>query len=247
MRKLSLMMLVLLSVVTLLFWATGAWAYSNYYTDPARGNCQSCHGTTNTCAGCHAHGVHSSNAKNDINLTGATNKTTYSPGEQVSVTINGGYRSGWVRAVLYDQNGVEVARSSGTSFPVVLSAPAPSTGGTYTWSAAWYGNRYDAGSAIFGPRWTPDARNPNHGQEIISTNSFTVVSAAAPDVNLNPASVDFGTVTTGSSVTVSAEIQNLGTADLNVTGITRCVGTSPEFTWSPALPFTVAAGGSQTL
>ncbi|MGE5893861.1 MAG: choice-of-anchor D domain-containing protein, partial [bacterium] len=82
---------------------------------------------------------------------------------------------------------------------------------------------------------------------IVSTNSFTVVSTAAPDVNLNPASVDFGTVTIGSSVTVSSQIQNLGTADLNVTGITRCTGTSAEFTWSPALPLTVSAGGSQTL
>ncbi len=38
-------------------------------------NCVSCHSSAiTTCDGCHAHGVHSSSAKNDINLTGTTDK-----------------------------------------------------------------------------------------------------------------------------------------------------------------------------
>lgn len=154
-------------------------------------DCSSCHGTTpTTCGGCHAHGVHSSSAKSGINLTGTTNKTSYAPGETVSVTIGGGYRSGWVRAILYDQNMVQKAISAGptgegggASFPITLSAPAPTTAGTYTWNVSWYGNANDTGSATFGTRWTPDANNPDHGEEIVSTNAFTVATAV-PSVKI---------------------------------------------------------------
>jgi len=169
------------AVIALYAWVPTAGATSSLYTN----NCASCHGTTpNTCGGCHAHGVHSSSAKTNFNLTGATNKTSYAPGETVSVVINGGYRSGWVRAILYDQNMVEKARSTGAtgegggaSFPITLTAPAPTTAGTYTWNVSWYGNDNDTSNASFGARWTPDANNPNHGEEIVSTNSFAVTSA----------------------------------------------------------------------
>jgi hypothetical protein len=62
--------------------------------------------------------------------------------------------------------------------------------GTYTFTAAWYGNRYDlsqvGGTTTFGPNWTPDPGNANHGQEKIATNSFTVTAGAdttAPTVS----------------------------------------------------------------
>jgi hypothetical protein len=67
------------------------------------------------------------------------------------------------------------------------------------------------------------------------------------DINLNPAALDFGAVPAGSLVTLNTEIQNLGTLGLNVNLINLCVGTSAEFTWAPAAPFTVAPGMSQTL
>src|SRR4030066_4260 len=65
------------------------------------------------------------------------------------------------RAVLYDQNGTQLAVSKGTlsvgpgpvnapPWPVTLSSPAPTTPGTYTWQVAWYGHRTDAVSATFG-------------------------------------------------------------------------------------------------
>jgi len=110
----------------------------------------------------------------------------------VSVTIDGGYRSGWVRAILYDQDMNELARSTGTvvppaiapsgaaSFPVVLTAQAPTTPGTYTWHVSWYGNQYDASSGFFGAGWTPDPSNPGHGEEIVSIDPFTVESVAPP-------------------------------------------------------------------
>lgn len=217
-------------------------------------SCRGCHGTTSTCKGCHAHGVHSSSAHSDLNVSGTTDQASYLPGETVTVTVRGGYRSGWVRAFLHDDNMVELARSSGPagmgggpSLPVDLSAPAPLTPGTYTWNVSWYGHRYDESGAYFGPRWRPDPSNPDHGEEIVSTNQFSVAVPPVPVIALDPQSVAFGTVTVGASATEVVTVANHGTANLDVTGISRCAGTSSEFTWFPDAPFTVAPGGSQYL
>ena len=79
--------------------------------------------------------------------------------------------------------------------------------------------------------------------------SGTGVAAPEPDINLNPPTLDFGTVTVGGSNMLSAQIQNLGAAPLNVTGIALAAGTSAEFaiTSAPATPFTIPAGGSQAV
>lgn len=252
MRKASLVFCCILALAAWVSWAPQAEAFSSLYTT----NCVDCHGATATCNGCHAHGTHPDSTKSTINVAGTTNKTTYAPSETVSVTITGGYRTGWIRAILYDQNMVELARSSGPNglgggpgYPITLSAPAPAAAGTYTWNVAWYGNQFDASGAFFGPRWTPDPNNPEHGQEIVSTNSFTVAQAPVPtpSIALNPASLDFGAIVIGSTATKTTQVQNTGTADLNVTVIDRCTGTSTEFTWSPPAPLTVTPGSSQTL
>ncbi|MGE5284207.1 MAG: Ig-like domain-containing protein [Actinomycetota bacterium] len=107
------------------------------------------------------------------------------------MALTGGYRAGWVRAYLYDNVGVQVDISTGTNGlgggatfpgPITLTGTAPTAAGTYTFTAAWYGNRFDlaqvGGTTTFGPNWTPDPSNPNHGQEKIATNSFTVTAAA---------------------------------------------------------------------
>ena len=102
-----------------------ALSYHAYYDS----NCSACHGTTTTpgatatCNGCHSHGTHPDLSKSSINVSGVTGKTSYAPGETVTVTINGGYRTGWVRTILYDQNLHELARSTGT-VPATASAPA---------------------------------------------------------------------------------------------------------------------------
>jgi hypothetical protein len=254
---------ILIALVALLFWLPRAEAQSTWYTQ----FCSSCHGTAlSTCNGCHAHGTHATSSKNTINIAGTTNKTSYAPGETVSVTVTGGYRTGWVRVILYDQNMTELARSTGTiasgaqapsgapGFPVTLTTSAPVSAGTYTWNVAWYGNQYDlteanAGTTFFGPRWTPDPTNPNHGQEVVSVKAFSVTGTpAAPHINLNPSSLNLGTVTVGGSAAANTLIQNTGTASLTVSSIARCTGTSTEYTWSPtAMPLTIPAGGSTTL
>lgn len=242
MKKIYLLLLLLVVFAGLLFGhVQRASAYSGYYST----YCTGCHGASSvsTCAGCHSHGTHPDSSKSSLNISATTDKTSYQPGETISVTIKGGYRSGWVRALLYDQNMKEMARSTGTviagatapsgapSFPVTLQAPAPTTPGTYTFNASWYGNKFDltdagAGTTFFGPRWTPDPNNPNHGQEIVATNSFTVVSttpAPAPAISVtdsvSPTTdllVPFGSTYTGSSSTQTVTVKNTGNADLLV-------------------------------
>ncbi|MHB8832085.1 MAG: choice-of-anchor U domain-containing protein [Desulfobacteria bacterium] len=168
--------------------APNANASSSYFN----ANCSGCHigqAGSNFCGMCHAHGTHASSSKTGINVAGATNKTSYAAGETVSVTITGGYRPSQARAILYDQNGVQLAISTGSTpsttdgpinapvWPVTLSAPAPTASGTYTWQVAWYGNQYDIGSATFGTGWKVDPNNPGHGWQTVSTSSFTVATA----------------------------------------------------------------------
>ena len=215
-------------VAGIVAWAPHVQAYDFSFSV----NCISCHNTPSeiieVCGMCHAHGVHSSAAKNDINVSGETNKASYAPGENVMVTIRGGYKPPTrARAVLYDHNGVELAVSKGTPsvgggpvnappWPVTLGSPAPTTPGTYTWQVAWYGNRNDKASATFGPGWVPDSGNANHGWEFVWTNSFTVVG---PRIGVVPASKDYGDITSGSSSAQVFTISNVGTASLAVSGM----------------------------
>ena len=123
---------------------TDAQARSSYFT--SRG-CKNCHSkSTSTCTGCHHHSG---------TLTASKNKTTpYQPREKVTITLNSsGARPGWISARLYDHLGTEIARSAGdesgkggsTTFPAVISAPAPKTPGKYTWSIACFGNANGSG------------------------------------------------------------------------------------------------------
>jgi len=251
-----------MTLASVMLWAAQAPATQTLYNN----NCVACHSqVTNTCDGCHAHGVHSSSAKNDINISGTTDKTSYAPGSPVKVTVNGGYRSGWVRVVLFDQNLKELARSScpgglggctTSAFPITLTAPAPMTAGTYVWAVAWYGNDYEVIGASFGSGtsstlkvgfFTADVNNSNHGYQTVALPAFSVSAASAPAIALNPTSLDFQTVTVGSSKTLSTQVQNTGTAPLNVTGVSSCPGTPGSVTWAPTGPFTVAAGGNASL
>ena len=133
--------------------------------------------------------------------------------------FTGGYRAGWVRAYLYDNDGVQVDISTGTNGlgggaifpgPITLTGTAPAAAGTYTFTAAWYGNQFDlaqvGGTTTFGPNWTPDPSNLNHGQEKIATNSFTVTAGAdttAPTVSSTLPDNNATGVPVGSAVTAT--------------------------------------------
>ncbi len=235
--------------------ASDASAQSTYFAT----YCTSCHAASpSTCNGCHSHGTHSNSTKNVINVAGTTSKASYAPGELVNVTLTGGYRTGWIRGLLFDQNGVELARSTGTAsggmgggpgYPIVLNSPAPSTPGTYTWKVAWYGNQYDASSSIFGAGWTPDPNNPNHGMEVVSANSFTVVAMVD---TMAPTMTGFSIPATSSSLTVPISSM-MATDDTAVTGyLVNESATAPLATvagWSASAPasYTFSTAGTKTL
>ena len=180
MKKVLFAAFVIVCAFMFVSWMTGtptADARSSYFTD----NCQSCHATS-TCNGCHSHGTHADRNKNNINISGVTNKASYEAGETMSVTVSGGYKTGRVRAILYNQSMQEVARSTG-EFPITLTASAPATAGpSYRYSVSWYGNRYDAAGAIYQTDCSSTqttncwkaSTNANHGEEIVETTAFAV-------------------------------------------------------------------------
>ena len=165
----------------LTIWGNQAGAFPTYYTN----YCAACHGPTpTTCNGCHSHGTHTDSAHSDINVAGATDQSVYQVGDTVTVTITGGYRIGWIRGLLFDDNFNEIARVS-SEYPLTLAVPAPSTPGDYNWSVTWYGNyQYEAEGASFGlglsdllwpDYFTPDPGNANHGFQTVAIPTFTVL------------------------------------------------------------------------
>ena len=212
---------------------TEAQAQSSFFT--GRG-CVTCHSApaVASCNGCHYHGNRS--------LKAATNKTSYTPGEAVTVTLtSGSTRSGWIKAILYDQSNTQIAVSNGsasgmggsTTFPATLTAPAPTTPGTYTWKMAYFGNSANNGSA--------------HGEVAVSTNSFTVASAAdttAPVVGAFtlPATATALTVPVGSLTATD----NVGVTGYLITkSATAPAASAPG--WTTAAPASVTAvAGSNT-
>ncbi|NJC88328.1 MAG: hypothetical protein FIB02_07320, partial [Desulfuromonas sp.] len=213
---------------------TTAHAQSSYFT--SRG-CVNCHAApvTATCNGCHHHG--------NANLSASANKTSYTPGETVTVTLTGGTRTGWIGARLHDQTGAEVARSTGNqsgmggsaTFPAVLSAPAPMTAGSYTWKMAYFGNQDGTGAGDV------------HGEATVNV-SFTVAAAAdttAPTVGA------FTLPATSTSLTVPVSSltasDNVGVSGYLVnTSATKPLASAAGWTATAPTSVTAPAAGTVT-
>jgi hypothetical protein len=245
-------------------WAPRATARQAYYDD----YCSGCHGSSveavETCNGCHSHGTHSSSTKSDINVSGTLDKSSYAPGATITVTVAGGYRSGWFRTVLLDESMNELARSTclgdkggctTTGYPVTLTTTAPIAAGTYTWAVAWYGNyQYEGSGASFGNGnssslqagfFTPDAHNSNHGYQVVALPAFTVTGSATPTIAVATTSLAFGSVSVGASASRTFAISSTGTATLTGS-VALANGTSNEYSVSP-VTFSVAPGASQVV
>jgi len=68
---------------------------------------------------------------------------------------------------------------------------------------------------------------------------------AQPDIDVQPTALDFGTVTVGATADRALTVRNVGDAPLQVTSLSL---DNPRFTVvSPSTPFTVNAGGQQTV
>ena len=223
----SMVLFFALALVPLQMVVQQAQAQSSYF---ANRGCVDCHAppATATCNGCHYHGNRS--------LKATTDKTSYAPGETVSVTLTtSSTRSGWIKAILYGQTGAQIAASSGnasgmggaTTFPATLAAPAPTTPGTYTWRMAYFGNSANTGDA--------------HGEVAVNTNTFTVAAAgdtAAPTVST------FTLPATATSLTVPVSALT-ATDDVGVTGYMVTTSPTPPAAsaagWTAAAPTNVTA------
>ncbi|MBT1070300.1 hypothetical protein [Pelotalea chapellei] len=206
---------------------SNAIAQSTYFS--ARG-CTNCHSApvAATCAGCHQHSG---------TLTATKDKTTsYSPGEAVTITLtSSGARSGWIGVRLYNQDGAEIARSNGSQsgmggsavYPAVLTAPAPTTPGTYAWKIAYFGNQNGTG--------TGDV----HGEKSVSV-SITVASAADTAAPV----VTFALPATATALTVPVSTFS-ATDNVAVTGyLINKVATIPAASaagWTATAPASVTA------
>ncbi len=158
MKSLACALLVgIVAVAFLALFSAAGQAEPQFFTNL----CSGCHSNdTPTCNGCHHHGP--------VGMTAVPDKAQYKCGEALAVTLDGGTQHGWIRAILYNQDGVEVARATGPTHtgndggvemvacPVTLLATAPVGIGVYTWHAAWWGSPYDNGN----PTVTP------HGPEV---------------------------------------------------------------------------------
>ena len=133
-------------VLALITVASTSWARPTFFSNV----CAACHtDDTPTCNACHEHRG---------TVTASADQAEYAPGELVTVTMNGGWESGWIRGLLYDQDDNEVDRATGptgtgndgqgngVTFPVTLQAAAPMTPGQYTWQAAWFGSINNTGA-----------------------------------------------------------------------------------------------------
>jgi len=225
----SMVLFFALGLVPLQMVVQQAQAQSSYF---ANRGCVDCHAppATVTCNGCHYHGNRS--------LKATTAKTSYAPGETVSVTLTtSSTRSGWIKAILYDQTGAQLAASSGnasgmggaTTFPATLTAPAPATPGNYTWKMAYYGNSANTGDV--------------HGQIAVNTNQFTVAAAPAADTTA-PTISSFTLPSTASGLTVP--ISGLtATDEVGVTGYMVTTSQAPPAAsaagWNTAPPTSVTA------
>jgi len=231
-KKTSMLIIFGMVVAVLQFLSTEAMARSSFFS--SRG-CTSCHSSpvAVSCDACHEHGAR--------NLSGTTNKSSYAPGETVSVTFSGGSRGGWVQGRLYDQDNQLIGVSSGnasgmgssTTLPTVFSGPAPTEPGTYTWKVAWFGNSSNTGS--------------NHGEVAVNTNSFTV---AAPADTASPVVNAFTLPATSTTLTVPVTTL---TASDNV-GVTGYLVTTSASTpaagatgWSASAPSSVTASGEGSI
>ena len=223
-------------------------ARSTFFND--RG-CISCHGAAGspTCNGCHHHGPSGLKA-----TTVPSGKTTYAPGETVTISLTGGSQSGWIRAILYRDN-VEVARSTGTAtggmgggpgFPITFTTTAPSAPGSYTYAAAWFGNSNDSGST--------------HGEVRASSVSITVAAAAdttPPTVSSTAPANGATNISPGTAVTalfseavtassVNATTFTLKAGSSSVGGNVTLNGTTATFTPSAPLVSSTTYTGTIT-
>ncbi len=173
---------------------TVATASQSYYDT----ECSSCHGAApanpRTCTGCHYHATHpATNSGVDVtqfNLTATVNPTTYKVGDTISVTVAGGNNAtaSWMRLRLLDANGTQLNACDHTTVGgcgIGKTLTTRAVAGMTQLKVAWYGNKaHEHANAVYARDkggQTVDSTSmssPNHTEETILTNTFSVTDTA---------------------------------------------------------------------
>ncbi len=150
-----------------------------------------------TCNGCHAHGTRSTILSGAMNLVATTLKSSYAPGDDISVTLSGGSSqvgsaTGWVRVNVYDSNGTPLVSNTeclhnAASYPTTCSLPVTlktrAVAGMTSLYVGWVGNEYDPGGTVGAPIASGiavgkrAASQAQHVEEIVRTNTFSVTDS----------------------------------------------------------------------
>jgi len=189
--------------------------------------CLTCHlhqDDNRTCIGCHHHGQP---------RVAFTDKSSYVGGSTVTVTLGGPGDSGWARALLYDENGFEVARITGPTntgddgttrptmqYPFTLRGKAPLKPGTYTWQATTWGSPYDTiGIPAF----------PHMEAVRVETNQFTVLPGG-PTPPSDVATIKIVGISPRVRDASPTDAYNSRASGLDVVGINTYVYLTPQST-----------------
>jgi hypothetical protein len=162
-----------------------------------------------------------------------TDESSYVGGSTVTVTLGGPEDSGWARALLYDENGFEVARVTGPSntgddgttrptmqYPFTLRGKAPLKPGTYTWQATTWGSPYDTiGTPAF----------PHTEAVRVETNQFTVLPGG-PTPRPDVAAIKIVGVSPRVRDASPTDAYNSRASGLDVVGINTYVYLTPQST-----------------
>jgi hypothetical protein len=215
-----------------------AWASANGITGHS--------GNPSTCTSCHSGGtVPTVSLAGPISLTAGTSGV-YTLTITGGAAVVGGLDVSATGATLQATGPNTQLRSgeithtaptsfSGGSLSFTFTAVAPPTAGSFTLYASGLSANGDGTEA---------------GDDSAKTSlAVNVVSGTpVPHISLNPATLNLGSVVVGSLASASTLMQNTGTANLVVSSVALCAGTSSEYTWSTtAMPLTIPAGGSTTL
>ncbi|MBI3939538.1 MAG: choice-of-anchor D domain-containing protein [Acidobacteria bacterium] len=142
------------------------------------------------------------------------------------------------QGALIDQAGLTIR--AGERVSKLVSQFAPSTAGQAGGYVSLRSTEPVIAQQLFG----------NYGLTFLSAVPPTIVATTAgsdppANIEVTPASLDFGSVGVGQSKDLTVTLRNAGAAALTVNSISS---TSPQFSApSPATPFTLAAGGQQAV
>lgn len=153
-----------------------------------------------------------------------------------------------------------VIQNLGTA-ALVVNTIAPAGGMSTEFSFTIPGTPFTipaGGSQTVTVTYQPVDAGTDNGSLVISSNdpdeptvsltfSGTGDTVPTPNIDISQTTLSFNTVMIGNESPQTLIVENLGTADVTIFAINHCPGTSSEFSWAPAAPFTLQAKTVMTM